>query len=238
EGERELAVRAVAADRDLPARRVDRLVGGVGNVGEVVAHEKCVVGRDRVAEIFDRRLVVGRPIAHLDQRLLAGQRLQGGLAAQAGGKCRRQVELAGVRTRRACKTAKSRQRRTGARAFEQATSRDHRILPSMLLLWVPAGRPVWLQTGKPLADNVYNKRDAQLVGIGNYFPRRGAAAECPHPRARSVVSGTPLRRLRTVAASRHLARKRRSHPDVPLWETGRVCTLTEELANRREESCV
>jgi len=37
----------------------------------------------------------------------------------------------------------------------------------MLLLWVPAGRPVWLQTGKPLADNVYNKRDAQLVGIGN-----------------------------------------------------------------------
>src|SRR5262249_44820756 len=42
------------------------------DLGEMVANEECVVRRDRSAEIFDRRLVVGRPIAKLDQRFLPG----------------------------------------------------------------------------------------------------------------------------------------------------------------------
>ena len=41
----------------------------------MVAHEERVVGRDRGAQIFDRRLVVRWPVAELDERLLARQRV-------------------------------------------------------------------------------------------------------------------------------------------------------------------
>ncbi len=66
-----LAVGALAADVDLPGLRID-----LGNIGEMIAHEERIVGGDGGAEIFNRRLVVRRPITELDQRLLAGQRVE------------------------------------------------------------------------------------------------------------------------------------------------------------------
>src|SRR5262249_61319421 len=79
-----LTVGALAADHDLPGSNID-----LRNNGEMVANEKRVVRRDGGAEIFNRRLVVGRPIAELDQRLLAGQRIEHRVAAhplrQGGG---------------------------------------------------------------------------------------------------------------------------------------------------------
>src|SRR6202022_983993 len=70
-----LTVRTVTADRELPGLGID-----LRNVGEMIAHEERVVGRDRRAEIFDRRLVVRRPVGQFDQWLLARQRVEDGLA--------------------------------------------------------------------------------------------------------------------------------------------------------------
>jgi hypothetical protein len=43
------------------------------NVGQMVAHEKFVVGRNRRAQISKRRLVIGRPGGQFDQGLFARQ---------------------------------------------------------------------------------------------------------------------------------------------------------------------
>src|SRR5262249_35810047 len=83
------AVRTGAADLELPTRGVD-----FGNVGEMITHEERVVGRDDRTEIFDRRFVVGRAIAQLDERLLAGQHVKDRLRARPLGQQRREMRLA------------------------------------------------------------------------------------------------------------------------------------------------
>src|SRR5262245_2898409 len=60
----------ISADRQLPRRSVD-----LRNVGEVVANKERLVRRNRRAEILYARLVVGRAIAELHQRLFTGARI-------------------------------------------------------------------------------------------------------------------------------------------------------------------
>ena len=86
--ERQLDGRAdrLAADPQLPASLVD-----LGDVGEVIAHEECVVRREQAVQVADRRLVVGWPVSEFDERLLAGKRLQDRFRPGAGGEVRRQI---------------------------------------------------------------------------------------------------------------------------------------------------
>jgi hypothetical protein len=64
--------RSLAADLQPPAIGIDL----VGDIGEVIADEERVVGCDRGSEVRHRRLVIGRPVAQLDQRLFARKRVE------------------------------------------------------------------------------------------------------------------------------------------------------------------
>ena len=80
EREAQLALGAVAADRERPVGRLH-----FGNARQVVAHEEGLVRRDRTAEMLDRRLEVRRAVGLLDQWQLAGQREQVLLGQRAVG---------------------------------------------------------------------------------------------------------------------------------------------------------
>src|SRR5204863_5293377 len=49
----------------------------------MIADKESVVGRDSGAKVLDRRLVVRRSVAQLDQRLLAGKRIESGIRTHA-----------------------------------------------------------------------------------------------------------------------------------------------------------
>ena len=97
------AIGAIAADGKLPGLGVD-----LGNDRQVIAHEERVVRRDRGAEIFERRFVVGRPVAELDERLLSRLRVEHGAGAHAVRHCGRQVEAGGRGCRRLWQAARHR----------------------------------------------------------------------------------------------------------------------------------
>jgi hypothetical protein len=54
----------------------------------MITHEECVVRREQGVQIADRSLVVGGPVAELDERLLARKCFEDGLFTGAGGKIR------------------------------------------------------------------------------------------------------------------------------------------------------
>src|SRR5262245_46174237 len=120
EGELGLAVRPLAADRELPGLGID-----LRNTGEMVADEKRVVRRNRGAEIFQRRLVVGRPIAELDQRLLARQRIEHGAVAQALRQARRQLEAPGRDRRRSEPQPRAGEGKAGSGGSDEMATREH-----------------------------------------------------------------------------------------------------------------
>ena len=66
---------AFAADSELPLLNVDPLLR---NSGQMVAHEKCIIRRDRRREIGGRRFEIRRARGQLDQRTLTRQGLQHG----------------------------------------------------------------------------------------------------------------------------------------------------------------
>jgi len=80
ESDLQITVGALSANIQLPSTGVDHR-----NVGQMVAHEKFVVGSDGGAQIRERRLVIGRPIGQFDQRLFAGQSVEDGFRARALG---------------------------------------------------------------------------------------------------------------------------------------------------------
>src|SRR5262245_49038087 len=91
----------------------------------MVANEKCVVRGDRGAEIFDRRLVVGRTIAELDQRLLAGQRIEHGVAAYPLRQGRGQIDRGGRCLDRLQAETGARERKSGARRLDEMPTCEH-----------------------------------------------------------------------------------------------------------------
>jgi len=112
-----LAVSAFATDGDLPSPDVD-----LRNIGEMVSDKKRVVRGDGGAEIFERGLVVRRPVAKLDQGLLSRQRVEHRVAARPLGKRRRQVE-------RACRGLARGEDQACARC-DETPARQHGVLPS------------------------------------------------------------------------------------------------------------
>src|SRR5262245_28985325 len=120
ERELDLAVRALAADRELPGLGVD-----LRDAGEVIANEEGVVRRDGSAKIFQRRLVVGRPIAELDQWLLARQRIQYGVVAYPLRQGRRQVQAAGRARRRFEPQPRAAERNAGSGGSDEMATREH-----------------------------------------------------------------------------------------------------------------
>ena len=106
----------------------------------MVAHEEGVVGRDRGAQKFNRRLIIRRPIGELDERLLARQRLKHGFLPGALRQLRRQTQASGLSLRLGYEslgyesprqfTARNREYCARTCRFEQAATCDHSISPS------------------------------------------------------------------------------------------------------------
>src|SRR5262249_54660336 len=71
---------AFPADTQLPCAAVD-----LRNVGNVVAHEKLVIGSDWSAQIAQRCLVIGWSLRQPDQRFFAGKRFKSRFGADACG---------------------------------------------------------------------------------------------------------------------------------------------------------
>ena len=86
EGQLKRCRRGLAADLQPPATGIDP----VGDISEMIADEERVVGCDRGLEVRHRRLVIGRPVAQLDQRLLAGKRVEDRGVVNTRGKARNQ----------------------------------------------------------------------------------------------------------------------------------------------------
>ncbi len=124
-GERDLGltVGAVAADGNLVTFGLH-----LRNIGEVVAHEELVVGRDWRAEIFERRFVVRRPVGQLNERLLAGQRAHRDVACDAVGNAGRQFGCgSGFREFAGAGNGK---RGARARRRQKMATCNHRLPPS------------------------------------------------------------------------------------------------------------
>src|SRR5262249_61393318 len=116
-----LAVGAFAADDDFPGFDID-----LGNIGEVIADEKCVIGRNRGAKIFQRSLIIRRPIGELDQGLFARQRVEDSITARALRESGGQIDASG----RSSEGARNGQRQSSAPSGERATCQHGLLLPS------------------------------------------------------------------------------------------------------------
>src|SRR4051812_44645654 len=86
----------------------------------MIPHEEGVVRRPHRAKIFDRRLVIGRPVAELDERLLAGKSVEDRGVAQARRELRRKRE-GGLRR----PSGEGCDRRTGAGALQDLSAIEH-----------------------------------------------------------------------------------------------------------------
>ena len=75
----------IAFNLEAPFRSVD-----FGNAGQMITDKECIIGRDHVFEIADRRLEIGRTIAELDERDLPGERLELSSLAQSSRQSRLQ----------------------------------------------------------------------------------------------------------------------------------------------------
>jgi len=108
---------ARAADPQPPGARVN-----LGNHRQVIAHEKGIVRRERLAQISERSLEVRRAESALDEGFLARQ---GDEHIIRGGACRGRL--------RAARAAECAQHQGSRGSGDPLASRQHMILPTRLL---------------------------------------------------------------------------------------------------------
>src|SRR6516165_3057072 len=121
------------------------------DVREMVANEKCVIRRDGGTEIFDRRFVVRRPIAELDQRLLARQRIEHGVVAGPLRQRRGQIDGSTRCPRRPQLEARPGERKPRARCLDKMPTCEHGVLlPGLFFSWQGVSRNILCPDGKIL----------------------------------------------------------------------------------------